>query len=425
MVVQITLTSAGTDSGPFDIYSNSTGSFVLVTSGVAKQDLLAGYTITVPDGTTIIRLQSTGDCTNYQDISIVMTTTTTTEFVGACTCMDVNISQADLDDATGNTIPGVSNNAVYLSTIKNSACDGSDILRTYTSAMSENWCIKTSEIGTIQLFYYKNNAPVYFPSIDSTYDILYSNCSVHGDCIKTTSTTTAAPFEGCIQLTNDITTTSQNCLGDPYPLLLGDLTLELVDTLGNPVIATEDITITLAFEEKQCGDPAPIPITIPLVISNGVSSTTYSYAPEEVYDCGVGECQTLTHVFQSVVSISPSIYSLCTTPSPGGITVNNLNSPGDSVYLDGVEINGVDITVPSGTFPLSPNDSEIGTYVGAPSSSIVVYSSHATGAPVRLSLSTGFTNCNVSNGYIEFSGVDLSTNPSISITLDQEGSLCT
>jgi hypothetical protein len=76
MIIKITLTSAESDSGPFDIYGNSTGSFVLISSGIDKQDLIQGYTVTVPDGTTIARVQSTGECTNYQDIPIQVTTTT-------------------------------------------------------------------------------------------------------------------------------------------------------------------------------------------------------------------------------------------------------------------------------------------------------------------------------------------------------------
>ena len=122
------------------------------------------------------------------------TTTTTTAFVGACTCMTVTIAQTDLDDATGNTTPGIFNNAVELRTTKSSSCDGSDIDRTYTDAMSEGWCIKTASISTIQMFYYKNNAPIYLPAIDSTYTILYSACTLNGDCeITTTTTTTVEP----------------------------------------------------------------------------------------------------------------------------------------------------------------------------------------------------------------------------------------
>jgi hypothetical protein len=76
MTITITLTSAGSDSGPFDLYTNATGSFTLMESGVSKSTLLAGYTVTTLDGTTLVRVQSTGECTNYQDIPVGLTTTT-------------------------------------------------------------------------------------------------------------------------------------------------------------------------------------------------------------------------------------------------------------------------------------------------------------------------------------------------------------
>ena len=112
------------------------------------------------------------------------TTTTTTPYPFACSCLDINISQTDLDDATGNTIvPGRANNTVYLRTSKGSACDGGDIDIDYTLAGDDAFCINLSvALGNIQLFYYKDDVPIYFPTIDSTYTILYSNCSVNGDC---------------------------------------------------------------------------------------------------------------------------------------------------------------------------------------------------------------------------------------------------
>jgi hypothetical protein len=78
MIISVKIRSAGSDSGPFDIYSNSTGSFVLVQSNVSKAVLLQGYTMTVPDGTTVVRVESKGECTNYEDIIVDLITTTTT-----------------------------------------------------------------------------------------------------------------------------------------------------------------------------------------------------------------------------------------------------------------------------------------------------------------------------------------------------------
>jgi len=77
--VTITLTAAGTDTGPFDLYSDADGYVAPFETGVLKIVLEAGYTsVLVPNGATIIRVVSTGTCTNYVDIPIAVITTTTT-----------------------------------------------------------------------------------------------------------------------------------------------------------------------------------------------------------------------------------------------------------------------------------------------------------------------------------------------------------
>jgi hypothetical protein len=79
MTVLVTLTLAGTDTGPFNLYSNSDGYVNIIATGVTKAALEAGYSLTgVPDDATIIRVKSTGTCTNYIDMSIIGVTTTTT-----------------------------------------------------------------------------------------------------------------------------------------------------------------------------------------------------------------------------------------------------------------------------------------------------------------------------------------------------------
>lgn len=79
MTVLITLTVAGGDTGPFNLYSDVDGYISAFETGVAKIDLQGGYlSALVPDGTTIIRVMSDGVCTNYVDIQVLLTTTTTT-----------------------------------------------------------------------------------------------------------------------------------------------------------------------------------------------------------------------------------------------------------------------------------------------------------------------------------------------------------
>ena len=79
MTVLITLTTAGSDSGPFNLYSNLDGYTSVFEIGVSKASLLAGYSSTlVPDYTIIVRIKSIGVCTNYIDITLNPSTSTTT-----------------------------------------------------------------------------------------------------------------------------------------------------------------------------------------------------------------------------------------------------------------------------------------------------------------------------------------------------------
>ena len=86
MTVLITLTTAGADSGPFNLYSNLDGFVSAFETGVSKASLLAGYSSAlVPDYTTTIRVKSDGVCVNYVDILLESTTTTTTTGIGPTT----------------------------------------------------------------------------------------------------------------------------------------------------------------------------------------------------------------------------------------------------------------------------------------------------------------------------------------------------
>lgn len=72
MTVLIQLTTAGLDTGPFNLYSNLDSFGTPFEVGVTKVDLLAGYLSSlVPDGTTTIRVCSTGlYCANCIDITV-------------------------------------------------------------------------------------------------------------------------------------------------------------------------------------------------------------------------------------------------------------------------------------------------------------------------------------------------------------------
>ena len=87
MTVLITLNiPVGGDAGPFNLYSDTDGYTLPFATGISAAALQAGYLATnVPPGTTIIRVLSTGVCTNYIDITINLVTTTTTTSTSSTT----------------------------------------------------------------------------------------------------------------------------------------------------------------------------------------------------------------------------------------------------------------------------------------------------------------------------------------------------
>ena len=115
MNVLLLLTTAGADTGPFDLYENSTGTFLLFESDVQKNDLTdpLGYSTIVPSGTTQVRITSTGICDNYIDVVLMGTTTTTTTTVLYYTLNGCSES----DPPYSTTIPPILVNQRYVLTV--------------------------------------------------------------------------------------------------------------------------------------------------------------------------------------------------------------------------------------------------------------------------------------------------------------------
>jgi hypothetical protein len=113
MTVLITLTTAGTDTGPFDLYSNVDGYVSAFEIGVSKAALVAGYSSAlVPNGATIIRIKSTGTCVNYIDVNVVTTTTTTTTGTPTTTTTTTAAPSTVTIDACANVQADSSGNVV-------------------------------------------------------------------------------------------------------------------------------------------------------------------------------------------------------------------------------------------------------------------------------------------------------------------------
>jgi hypothetical protein len=124
MTVLITLTLAGTDVGPFDLYSDADGYTTPFELGVSRAALVAGYTSTiVPEGSTQVLAQSTGVCVRdlYMSIEGAPTTTTTSSTT-----------------STTSTTTTLNPDTYYLAQIGNRAksdgCPLSSVLRVFLDA---------------------------------------------------------------------------------------------------------------------------------------------------------------------------------------------------------------------------------------------------------------------------------------------------
>ena len=189
MTVTITLTVSGSNTGPFDLHSDLDAYAVPFESAVARNDLIAGYTTAlVPDGTNTIRIISTGECTNYIDVTVIpyttttststststSTTTTTTTVTPVCESFDITIDQTDIDNADDGTI--------YADTDYFTLCPGTGSVISWTVAGSYSICI--IEDGTIILYMTEGGNKV-LPAV--------STASSTGMSCPTTTTTTTAP----------------------------------------------------------------------------------------------------------------------------------------------------------------------------------------------------------------------------------------
>jgi hypothetical protein len=102
MTAFITLTTAGADSGPFNLYSDVDGFITAFESGVSKSALLAGYSSAlVPDFTTIVRILSTSPyCVNFVDVSLFPPL----DFILTSSCTGINATLT-MTTYTGGSAP--------------------------------------------------------------------------------------------------------------------------------------------------------------------------------------------------------------------------------------------------------------------------------------------------------------------------------
>lgn len=122
MTVLVTLTLAGTDVGPFDLYSDVDGYTTPIATGVSRSALLAGYSLAgVPDTASVIRAQSTGTCTNYLDMLLSGGTTTTTSSTSSTTTSTTTLEPCLTGDTSAVASCAGGESALFTVTTGNTA----------------------------------------------------------------------------------------------------------------------------------------------------------------------------------------------------------------------------------------------------------------------------------------------------------------
>jgi len=109
MTIFITLSLAGTETGPFDLYSNVDGFTTPFDTGVSRAALLTGYEVTAPDGTITVRLDNLNPLCAPSTTDIYTCTTPNCDFSGEIICPVTTTTTTTAEPTTTTTTvyPGV------------------------------------------------------------------------------------------------------------------------------------------------------------------------------------------------------------------------------------------------------------------------------------------------------------------------------
>lgn len=258
MTIYIVLTVAGSDTGPFNLYSDVDGFISAFEVGVPKVYLELGYnSYSAPDGTTVVRVMSDGICKNYIDIPITVgpipttTSTSTTEtpdppFPTDCYCFNLT--------------------AVGEYTILWSDCAG-DTHSFIGSNFDINIC---AQLGSIAEF-------------GGDGSLIISNsgnlCTLNSDCSPTTTTTTTlAPECYCYNVTSVGFYVVEwfDCQGVKQTWTGPNIDINICAQLGTISYSTGDGSLTITGGINPCTTNEDCFVTTTTTSSSSTTTTTSS-----------------------------------------------------------------------------------------------------------------------------------------------------
>jgi hypothetical protein len=330
MTVLITVVlPPGGDAGPFNLYSNTDGYVAPFATNISAAALQAGYTaLFVPDGTTIIRVQSVGVCTNFVNVQVNVLPTTT--------------STTSTSTSSTSTTTSTSTTAAPTSTTTSSSTS----ISTSTSTSS------TTTTTTTCPCYIWNVSPT-APDVEAGLDVTYIKCNgaltVEQDvkiagidiCVTTGEGTPILSRDVPGEITSTVTQTSECC--SPTPIVCY---VYQVNGDPTPAATPETPRAEHIVQYVDC-----VTNTIETVIAYGAG---YLGFPEPTIQniCAIqilaDNDEPLTDGPLSVCTPSFTTTTTTTTPSPNNLIANNFYS---SVYIDSVFTLSCSIGLPADIGP--------------------------------------------------------------------------
>jgi hypothetical protein len=414
----------GTDLGPYNIYYDNGSGNILGYSGITYVDLVTGdgFRISIPDNSISITLYNTridiiDACPTNQVIYLIATPTPT-------------VTPTLTVTLTPTPTPTVTLTPTVTPTLTVTLTPTATATPTPTAVPETNYefllCYDPNETALSRFVATYNtlinggftDEPLYSDTIG------ISGSPNAGAVYQYNGTTSDATTVGIINALNEY-----DCNGNPKQSTPTPTPTPTVTPISDSNECYEYTLGTSASSAQYYSfiDCDGIPGDGYIGGVNGYDATTVCAQTGQISASGdiqvstVGPCSV-----ESNATPTPTL-TLTPTPESGGIGlvfVNNFDTYGGTII--GVEVNGVVIIEDTNSFPVVNGGYLQGGYTNGTSLSTVgVYISVANDVPLNLALSPiAYSVCVTTPGYYEFTNVDLSTGPNLTITMDIQGSAC-
>lgn len=341
--VSISLTGLGSNTGPFNLLSNASGSFVVFMTGISKS-LIASpaiLTVLVPNNTTVIRVQSTGTCTTYIDLFVIgggpiSSTTTSTTITPSTTTTTTVIGPTTTTTTSGGpttTTTTISGPTTTTTTLIPTTSTTSSTSTTSTTTITPPPSSTTSTTTTTTTI---------APPTTSTTSTSSTTSTTTSTSTSTTITTTAEPTTTTTSSTSTTTTIVPECNCYSVQNLSGILAFAPIglDCNFNNLPEVPPGQTLYVCSATTPGVPPAAPLIITLIGDCSTCPTTTTTTTV---------CTCVESVTVTVTSIGDITYNDClgvlqtyAAEGTGTITITNVTNCIDRFSLAGTALYSID-----------------------------------------------------------------------------------